>query len=486
VTSAVKIGIDFGTTNCAVGRITAGGQQSLLGPIPSVIAWRNEQLVFDHEARDLLRSGDETVHPIRDIKLLLGTGQGVHVGRHVLDPIDVAAGLLTHVKNRLVPSETVELAVMATPVRMPREHRVAVRQAAMRAGIRQVRFVYEPTAALIGHLKGKAVSHHGNVLVIDWGGGTLDLAVIRVEGGAFRELTVHGDVRELGGTCIDEKLTENLLSRYPRVRTRLARLEGGFARLKEEVEGEKIDILEDDEAEDGEVRRIVPGWLDDVLELEPALVYHVMREFAGRARERIQESLNQSRIPADDITDVLFAGGVCNSEVVRREVTTAFPHARILEDRHPQLQTGSGCARLTAVPFTVELAADFAARQSDETICVLLPRGQRVELNAYRAVDFMVTDISAAEAVFDFGVCQAGSGTTSMTTADVSTFRSLRHMYVAAGAPLTAGGQDVPELVRVHVGVDSDLSVAVHLHSNRAKARSEENLSAVPLTIRVE
>jgi molecular chaperone DnaK len=482
--AGVNIGIDFGTTNCTVGRITAGGQQSLLGPIPSLIAWRNEQLVFDREARDLLRSGDRTAHPIRDLKLMLG-GQGVKVGRHVLDPEDLAAKLLAHVKDRLIPGEKVGLAVMATPVRMAREHRAAVRRAASKAGFEQVRFVYEPTAALIGHLKGQATGLNGKVLVVDWGGGTLDLAVICVEEGAFRELSVHGDVRDLGGTCIDERLTEALLGRYPKVRQRLAKIEGGFTRLKDEVEGEKIDILESDEGEDGEPRRIVPGWLDDVLELEPALVYPVMRKFAGQAHERIQESLNQVGLSAEDITDVLFAGGVCNCDVIRQEVAAAFSKARILEDRQPQLQTGSGCTRLTAVSFAVELAADFAARQSDETICVLLPRGQRVELNAYRTADFLVTDVNAPEAIFDFGICQTPDGMAPNGSVDISTFRSLRQVYLSAGAPLTPGGVNVPELVRVHVGVDAELAVAVHLNSNRAGSKKEEHLSGVPLTIRL-
>jgi hypothetical protein len=112
--------------------------------------------------------------------------------------------------------------------------------------------------------------------------------------------------------------------------------------------------------------------------------------------------------------------------------------------------------------------------------------GQPVELNSYRIADFLVTDIHAREAVFDLGVC-AGSGAAG-THPPYSTrvFQSLDQLYVATGEPLLASGAHIPDIIRMHVGVDAELCVGVHLTANRSGQTVQEYLSGVPLLIRMQ
>ncbi len=483
--TGVDIGIDFGTTTSAVGRMKADGTVAIHGPVPSLGAWSNEKVVFGNEAKARIRAPQaKGVFPIRDLKLLLGNG-GVRMGPLTVSPVEMASALLRNLKSKLIGDERVRTAVIGTPVRMGRNHRKEVRKAAEIAGFETVRFVYEPTAALVGSEACEALDAHSSVLVVDWGGGTLDVSLVKVEGNVYRELAVDGDIADLGGTQIDEELTEALLSEYPGIRDRIAAIEGGRDRLKVEVEGEKIDILESPDGESGEPRPINPPWLDEIMYLKPTLVFGVMRKFAARAREQILSTVQRAGLKPDQVTHVLYAGGTCKCEAVRQEVTKAFPRSRMIEEADPQQLTAQGCAKLTAKSFEVELAEDFAVRQCDDSMCILLRRGHSVELNSYRIAEFLVTDPQAPEALLDLGLCRLDGKATSMRSVEGAMFQSLLQMHVRVAESFSVGGRSTGDLVRVYAGVDHDLSVAVYAQSNRGNKAVQEFISGVPLAIRV-
>ena len=84
------------------------------------------------------------------------------------------------------------------------------------------------------------------------------------------------------------------------------------------------------------------------------------------------------------------------------------------------------------------------------------------------------------EAVFDVGVVRAGRQGRD------SGFQSLQQLYVPTGEPLLQSGALIPDVVRMHVGVDAELCVGVHLSANRSGSTTQQFLSGVPLLIRVQ
>jgi hypothetical protein len=258
-------------------------------------------------------------------------------------------------------------------------------------------------------------------------------------------------------------------------------------RFHELVQEKKVLLLEDPYAEEAEPEWLGAEWLPREVELPPRLVHDVMREFAGRSGARLAAVLGRAGIRATDLTHVLFAGGVCRSDIVQNELLGHLPEVTVIRTPDdPQLQTAIGCARLSdpRKRVSVELAADLAVRQCDDSYCVLLPRGQAVELNGYRRADFLVTDVTAREAVFDLGVYHHDGGQTHALSG--GKFHSLLQLYVPTGEPLLESGATIPDLVRVHVGVDSELSVGIHLEARRSKQTIQEFVSGVPLAIRIE
>ena len=78
------------------------------------------------------------------------------------------------------------------------------------AGIPQHEFVEEPVAAARSFLQGRDIEGLEHVLTVDFGGGTLDLCVMKVtDAGKFEVIATHG--LALGGVHIDQRLLRKLI-----------------------------------------------------------------------------------------------------------------------------------------------------------------------------------------------------------------------------------------------------------------------------------
>jgi hypothetical chaperone protein len=99
------------------------------------------------------------------------------------------------------------------------------------AGLNIAEFYPEPVAATLSWLQGAERRRSGTALTVDFGGGTLDLAVVRFEGTSFEVLATHG--MALGGDRIDQLIFEHML--FPEL--------GQGERWVREVEGRTIDTL---------------------------------------------------------------------------------------------------------------------------------------------------------------------------------------------------------------------------------------------------
>ena len=87
--------------------------------------------------------------------------------------------------------------------------RTATRDAGRIAGLDVLRIINEPTAASLAY--GLDKRHAGLIAVYDFGGGTFDISILRVEDGVFQVLATNGDTH-LGGDDIDLLLMHRVLA----------------------------------------------------------------------------------------------------------------------------------------------------------------------------------------------------------------------------------------------------------------------------------
>lgn len=94
----------------------------------------------------------------------------------------------------------------------PRRNALALRrleQSCTLAGLRRVEFYPEPLAATLSYLWQQASTAGETVLTVDFGGGTLDLSVVRRAGDDFTVLATGGT--DLGGDRIDRMIFRRIL-----------------------------------------------------------------------------------------------------------------------------------------------------------------------------------------------------------------------------------------------------------------------------------
>ncbi|KAE8908263.1 Heat shock protein [Phytophthora fragariae] len=133
-------------------------------------------------------------------------------------PVELLAILLADVRKRVEPlGRTVKNAVVTVPVSFNCSQRQAVKDAAAVAGLNVVRLISGSTAAAIAHgLENKTKAGQRNLLVLDLGGGTLDVSLVAIEEEIYEVLATAGDPH-LGGEDFDGRLVEHCAAEFKRV-----------------------------------------------------------------------------------------------------------------------------------------------------------------------------------------------------------------------------------------------------------------------------
>jgi molecular chaperone DnaK (HSP70) len=128
------------------------------------------------------------------------------VGRESVTARDAAYAFLRELLHEVkrATGRRIRDLVVTSPVSAFETYRAEVQQALRRLGVRRVRFVDEPVAAALGY--GISLSHERTILVVDVGGGTMHVVLVRLapQGAVSGEATVLGKRgRPLGGNAVD-------------------------------------------------------------------------------------------------------------------------------------------------------------------------------------------------------------------------------------------------------------------------------------------
>lgn len=225
----VSCGLDFGTSNSAIG-LTRDGQVTL-APVEGDSTLIPSAVFFDYEHRGQIRFGASAIDTyigqtegrlMRALKTILGSPlideKTILAGKAV--PLtEVIEIFVRHLKEKAehFAGEEISTVVHGRPVRFvdgddgaDAKAQITLERIAKKVGFRDVSFVYEPIAAAFHYEK--TVTREELVLIADIGGGTSDFSVIRI--GPSRstlpdrapDILANAGVR-IGGTDFDTRLS---------------------------------------------------------------------------------------------------------------------------------------------------------------------------------------------------------------------------------------------------------------------------------------
>lgn len=204
------VGIDLGTTYSCIAYLNEHGEPITIpnkdGELstPSVVLFEDDHVVVGTEAlRNSIRYPDRVV--VHAKRYMNNPGHRWKIGGKSYSPIDISTLIL---KSMLDGARekigAIERAVITVPAQFSDVQRQATAEAGKRAGLKQVDVINEPVAAALCFVLGTEgiwfteLATAQTIMVVDLGGGTFDLSLVRYQKNEVRVIASGGDL-QLGG-----------------------------------------------------------------------------------------------------------------------------------------------------------------------------------------------------------------------------------------------------------------------------------------------
>jgi molecular chaperone DnaK len=350
------VGIDLGTSNSVVAHCDDTGQARVLADEagyrvhPSVVSFHpNGGIVVGAAAKQ--RKVIDPKNTIYSVKRLIGrafkapevqTARArvpfeIKEGANQLPLIvtragefaipEISAVVLDHVRAVAAKALGMEVnrAVVTVPANFNDAQRSATANAGAIAGITVVRVLNEPTAAALAY--GHTRNLRQIIAVYDFGGGTFDVTVLKLQDQVYEVLGTAGD-SFLGGDDLDERLVDRMVHKFlTEQRIDLRTNEVAMMRLRAVAEQTKIELSRRAKAV-VRVDEIAYGANGNALNLQ---IEVTREEFVRQVADIIdrtfpvcEEALKIAGVGIDRIEDVVLVGGTTKVPYVRDEVTRFF------------------------------------------------------------------------------------------------------------------------------------------------------------------
>lgn len=343
------VGIDLGTTYCAVAAIGPAGLPEVVRNAegqtitPSVVYFDGGDVIVGQQAKAQRLVSPSDV--VEFVKRQMGNPSWAYYapdGAHY-----TAEGISALILKKLCADaemalgEGIDEVVITVPAYFNDSQRLATKQAGEIAGLKVGSVINEPTAAAISFAVER--SFDGVLLVFDLGGGTFDVTLLRSRGGDFDIVHTAGD-RNLGGFDFD-----NLIIAWAR---------GEFRnRTGISLDGDEAEAMLRDRAEQAKHRLssseqaplfVSAQGRNEKLILTRDEFERMAVGLLARTEMLVEEVIEESGVELSQIDKVLLVGGSTRMPMVPamlRRITRQVPDQTV----HPDEAVARGAAIVAAV-----------------------------------------------------------------------------------------------------------------------------------------
>jgi molecular chaperone DnaK len=224
----IDYGIDLGTTNSAISRMENGDAtikktDTLKDTMPSSVYINKKKAIqvgdsaYNALKRDKLKAmktwNDSDSNSYIEFKRTMGSDKAYsssNLGKDLTSE-ELSAEVLKTLKS-FVKDENVNSIVITVPAAFKNNQKEATREAAKLAGFNHIELLQEPVAASMAYGL-DSDKKDGFWLVFDFGGGTFDAALLKVEEGIMKVIDTEGD-NYLGGKNLDFAIVDEIILPY--------------------------------------------------------------------------------------------------------------------------------------------------------------------------------------------------------------------------------------------------------------------------------
>ncbi|MBF0378861.1 MAG: Hsp70 family protein [Desulfamplus sp.] len=309
------IGIDLGTSNSLVSYIKNGSPRIIPNERgermnPSVVHFKeNGDVIVGQMAKNqAVINSDQTVSLV---KLSMGTDRKYNIFNNVYTPVDISSMILAYLKKSAENylGYPVKRAVITVPAYFNDHQREDTLLAAQQAGIEVLKLLNEPIAAALVY----GFSNHKDtkLLVVDLGGGTLDITLISYEDKVFKVRGVGGSTR-IGGSNFDRLIVNKIIEEFKQIHG--IELENDRIALQQlliNAEKAKIDL-----SSSNETQILIPyitvtpkGPIHLNISLNRDEFEHLISSILKEITEHIKHTFENAKIDYDWVDSVILVGG---------------------------------------------------------------------------------------------------------------------------------------------------------------------------------
>lgn len=240
---------------------------------------------------------------------------------------ELSAEVLKTLKS-FVTDEAFSSVVITVPAKFTVNQKTATMEAAKMAGFKHCELLQEPIAASMAYGV-SSDEKNGTWMVFDFGGGTFDAALLKVEDGIMQVFDTEGD-NYLGGKNLDYAIVDNIIIPY---------LQENYAIDGYLQDEEKKEVLRDSMktyAEDAKNQLSFKDHEDVIsnlgdlgededgeeieldLTLTQAQVFDVIRPYFQKAVDICKNLIQRNNLNGSQITKLILVGGPTHSPLIRQ------------------------------------------------------------------------------------------------------------------------------------------------------------------------
>jgi molecular chaperone DnaK len=358
------IGIDLGTTYSVVAAYSYAKSDVRVIPnkrneptTPSVVyIGKDNQISVGVAAKDKLSRDPGSV--VFEVKRIMGSYDPLgkkamaRAGGRDLDPEFISACILKELKacaEKLI-GEPIHDAVITVPAYFGEPQKNATMEAAKIARLNPLALINEPTAAAIAY--GLDKGEPQTFVVYDFGGGTFDVSVVRIEDERTATVLGTGGDHHLGGGDIDQQIVDWALRKmrdeHGRDFAHDAKLIGKLRLRAEQV---KINLCNEGHAQEFVVEAPTPDIAEISYRITPAeldaLCLPILEKTLPQIDVALASAARETGLKLDEVDAFVLVGGSSRIPMVSRLIKERYKKP-VKSDLNPDEIVGIGAARYAA------------------------------------------------------------------------------------------------------------------------------------------
>ena len=219
--------------------------------------------------------------------------------------------------------------VISVPAYFNKNQRQNIKNSAEYAGLNVIRLINEPTAAAICYGLGKtSTGENGtNIIVYDFGGGTLDISLLNINDGVYEVLGSCGN-NNLGGSDFDTKIMEYVICEFIQKNSlsytdfTINISENSLQKLKFLCEQAKIAL-----SENSNTKIKIPNFynnIDLLIGISRELFNEICQDLIRIIIKPINDVLELCELEKTNIDEIIMVGGMTRIPIVRYNIERYF------------------------------------------------------------------------------------------------------------------------------------------------------------------